>query len=63
MARFEKIEKYKDSNLPLPVRKTAGSAGYDFTVTEDVVIPSYLKLAKCFAVEKMVFILWKKWQN
>lgn len=46
MARFEKIEKYKDSNLPLPVRKTAGSAGYDFTVAEDVVIPSYLKLAK-----------------
>lgn len=43
--QFEKITKYKDIDFPLPVRKTAKSAGYDFTIPEDIVIPShYLQL-------------------
>ena len=39
--KFEIISKYADAGLNLPVRKTAKSAGYDFEVAEDIVIPSY----------------------
>ena len=42
-AKFEKIEKYRDDpNIIIPVRKTKASAGYDFYVAEDTIIPSYL---------------------
>lgn len=44
MAKFEKISSYVDSNLTLPHRKTAESAGYDFEVAEDIIVPSYEKL-------------------
>lgn len=40
-AKFEKVSRFKDIDLPLPVRKTAKSAGYDFVVAEDIIIPSY----------------------
>ena len=39
--KFEKISKYADSDLPLPQRGTAASAGYDFVVAEDTVLPPY----------------------
>ena len=39
---FEVISKYADAGLNLPVRKTKGSAGYDFQVAEDTVVPSYI---------------------
>lgn len=39
--RFEVISKYADADLNLPVRKTAKSAGYDFEVAEDIVVPSF----------------------
>ena len=45
-AFFEKVNRFKDIDLPLPVRKTAESAGYDFIVAEDVVIPSYKTMSK-----------------
>ena len=38
---FEKISAYKDIDINLPIRKTTGSAGYDFFVAEDIVIPPY----------------------
>jgi dUTP pyrophosphatase len=41
MAKFEKVNRFKDIDLPLPVRKTAESAGYDFVVAESIVIPPY----------------------
>ena len=41
--RFEVISKYADAGLNIPVRKTKGSAGYDFEVAEDTIIPSYSK--------------------
>lgn len=41
--KFEVVSKYKDAGLALPVRKTAGSAGYDFEVAEDIIIPSYAR--------------------
>lgn len=41
--KFEIISKYADAGLSLPVRKTKASAGYDFQVAEDTVIPSYIE--------------------
>lgn len=40
MAHFEKISKYADVDLAMPVRKTSQSAGYDMVAAEDYVIPS-----------------------
>ena len=42
--KFEIVSKYADAGLSLPVRKTKASAGYDFQVAEDTIIPSYQKL-------------------
>jgi len=42
-AKFEKITKYQDDpDIIIPNRKTKSSAGYDFYVAEDTVVPSYL---------------------
>lgn len=41
MAIFEKITQYADADLPMPQRATAGAAGYDFIVAEDIIVPSY----------------------
>lgn len=46
--KFEIISKYADAGLNLPVRKTAKSAGYDFEVAEDIVIPSYENIINKF---------------
>ena len=43
--KFEIVSKYADAGLNLPIRKTTKSAGYDFEVAEDIIIPSYLSLA------------------
>lgn len=39
MARFEKVSRFKDIDLDMPKRATSNSAGYDFSVAEDIVIP------------------------
>lgn len=42
MTKFELISKYAgEEDILLPRRKTAESAGYDFFVAEDIVIPAY----------------------
>ena len=41
MAKFEVVSKYADAGLPLPVRATAKSAGYDFVVAKDTVLKPY----------------------
>lgn len=46
---FEKVSRFQDVDLPMPVRKTANSAGYDFVVAEDIIIPSYFKLYQFMA--------------
>ena len=46
MAKFEKVSRFNDMYIKLPCRKTAASAGYDFVVAEDCIIPSYLNLTK-----------------
>lgn len=42
--KFEIVSKYADAGLSLPVRKTAASAGYDFQVAEDIIVPSAIGL-------------------
>lgn len=44
MAKFEVVSRFADAGLPIPERKTADSAGYDFVVAEDIIIPSYMSL-------------------
>lgn len=39
--KFEKVSKFADVNINIPQRKTAQSAGYDFEVAADIVVPSY----------------------
>ena len=46
MAKFEKVSKFAEVDINLPVRKTVASAGYDFEVAENVIIPSYHNLMK-----------------
>lgn len=46
MIKFEKVLKYQDVDFNLPSRKTANSAGYDFEVVEDIIIPPY---HECFS--------------
>ena len=42
-AKFEKITQYEnDPGVIIPTRQTKHSAGYDFCVAEDTVVPSYL---------------------
>ena len=36
---FEKVSRFSDVDLPIPTPSTSGSAGYDFVVAEDIVIP------------------------
>lgn len=38
---FQKVSRFADVDLPLPQRGTSDSAGYDFVVAEDVVLPPY----------------------
>ena len=51
MARFEKVSKFANVDINLPQRKTAESAGYDFEVAEDIVIPTSLALQRVMAEE------------
>lgn len=45
MILFEKVSRFQnDSTLSLPQRKTKFSAGYDFEVAEDIIIPPYKDL-------------------
>lgn len=44
MICFEKVSRFADADFNLPVRKTKNSAGYDFEVAEDIILPSYESL-------------------
>ena len=46
MIKFEKVSRLADADFNLPVRKTANSAGYDFEVAEDIVVPPYTEIFK-----------------
>ena len=45
MAIFEKVSKYANADIAMPVRKTAQSAGYDMGAAEDYIIPSLWQMA------------------
>lgn len=51
MAKFEKVKRFTDQDITLPQRKTKYSAGYDFEVAEDIIVPSYLTLYKQLETE------------
>ena len=51
--KFEIVSKYTDSGINLPARKTKASAGYDFQVAEDILIPSYLNEQNKLAAVKI----------
>lgn len=40
---FEVVSKYKDQGINLPKRATKYSAGYDFEVAEDTIVPSWIR--------------------
>ena len=44
MIKFEKVSRLAAADFNLPIRKTKNSAGYDFEVAEDIVIPSLYQL-------------------
>ena len=54
MAKFEIVSKFKDAGLPLPVRKTEYSAGYDFVAAEDIIIPPFKDLRKLMEMEHSI---------
>lgn len=39
--KFEIVSKYAEAGINLPQRSTTGSAGYDFEVAEDIIVPSF----------------------
>lgn len=51
MAKFEKVSKYED--IQLPTRATEGSAGYDIAAAVDIVIPPYAQLMQRFEALKI----------
>lgn len=44
MIKFDKVKRFADADIELPRRKTEDSAGYDFVVAEDTIIPAYHNL-------------------
>ena len=47
MAKFEVVKRFNENTetkVNLPTRATANSAGYDFEVCEDIIVPSYQNL-------------------
>lgn len=53
-AKFEKVSRFKDVQIDVPVRKTSGSAAYDMVVAEETVVPSIF--AQNFGILKQLFI-------
>lgn len=43
-AKFEKVSRFKNIEIKMPCRKTAASAGYDFVIAQDCVVPSFFNL-------------------
>ena len=49
MIKFEKVSRLKDEDFNLPIRKTSNSAGYDFEVAEETLVPPYHVLSRTLA--------------
>ena len=48
MRKFAVVKRFNENEIELPERKTALSAGYDFEVAEDIVIPCYKNIMREF---------------
>lgn len=46
MIKFKKASGFEDQDIKLPIRKTTGSAGYDFYSNETITVPSILNVVK-----------------
>lgn len=46
MIKFEKVKRFEEIELDMPIRATKNAAGYDFVAAEDITIPSYWKMMK-----------------
>lgn len=55
MIKFEKVKRFENVDITLPERKTANSAGYDFAVAEDIVIPSYEVMRKTMDIPSSIY--------
>lgn len=54
MIKFEKVSRFKDIDINLPIRKTKNSAGYDFEVAEDILIePMNSLMSRASAVKEL----------
>lgn len=56
MIKFEKVSRLADVDFNLPVRKTANSAGYDFEVAEDIIVPSYEQMMYEWSMNELLSI-------
>ena len=60
MAIFEKVSRYNNENIAMPIRKTIHSAGYDMVAAEDYIIPSFWQMneevKKMWEVENDEFV-------
>ena len=45
MAKFEKVSRWADSDINMPVSKTTHSAGYDFEAVKDILVEPYQHLS------------------
>ena len=50
--RFEKVSRFANVDIKMPVRKTANAAGYDMVAAEDIIIPSCDDLMSVLYVKK-----------
>ena len=39
--KFEKVSRFENEDLTMPIRKTIASAGYDICAAEDIIIPTW----------------------
>lgn len=57
MIYFAPVNRFNGKEINLPERKTARSAGYDFEVAEDIIIPSYDSLKNNLSSDESVDVL------
>ena len=57
MAKFEVVSRFADSGIQVPVASTKNSAGYDFVVAEDIIVPAYEDLCAMMTYSSQASIL------
>lgn len=57
MAKFEVVSRFADSGIQVPVASTKNSAGYDFVVAEDILVPAHEDLCAMMTYSSQASIL------